>query len=87
MGTEEALLEDNQDMEMALSAKIIPRCVGTATPPRALLTARKNVYILRDISAAWHSPSSLASSWAECSTVPAPLQGSGQEGTLPGADT
>ncbi len=43
--------------------------------------------VLPDISDAWHHPQSLASFLEEYRTVPALPQGSGQEGTLPGADT
>ncbi len=70
-----------------LSARIVPCWVGTAVQPPGLLKAHQSVCVLRDISAAWHHPRSLASSWEEYGTVPALPQGSGQEGTLPGADT
>lgn len=69
-----------------LSARIIP---VDLTPPcsRWALKTHKSVYVLQDISIAWHYPQFLAPSREEYRTVPALPQGSGQEGTLPGTDT
>ena len=81
------LLEGKTNRETILCQDNSPlswHCRAATGPPQS---PSECVCVLRDISAAWHHPQSLASSGEEYGTVPSLPRGSGQEGTLPGADT